>query len=119
MCDQERINKHYAFVALFPCLVINKHQIHCNQPPQIHHLMRADGIKGLALKLHPKWSTPFCMKHHVYGIHEDGDEIRYIEKHTGKTYEEVKELALTLWDLSGKFNEIDLSFIAVRSHSFV
>lgn len=81
--------KHLKFVSQQYCLI-------CQNPEvQVHHLLRADGIKGVGRKSSDCWAIPLCVRHHDE-LHHNGNEIKFFELY-GLEYEKVKEYALDLW----------------------
>ena len=78
--------KHRKFITTRACLISGY-----KTGVQAHHLMRAEPVKGMGIKLCDKWCIPL---HHTIhdALHKAGDEIAFFANH-GMDYDDVKQLA--------------------------
>lgn len=85
-----RSKSHLRKVASNPCMI-------CESPEvQAHHLLKADGLKGMGLKTGDNFTVPLCYICHS-ALHRNGNEPAFFEIY-GWDYEDVKDLARRLWE---------------------
>lgn len=84
-----RSEKHRRFVASQPCIVT-----HAEYGVQAHHLLKAEGLKGMGTKSCDKWCIPLHFTEHDK-LHKNGNELDYFAERD-MPYSTVIQAAINL-----------------------